>query len=564
MESLDIVPELQACLRNCAGTLTNLKLSFSEKLAASARKPSIDPEPEDSDQEDEMVPLPHSHAQNEEMSGPARAFRAQEERKTQETVLGRIFDIEPTPAQNVQIVRVDKKEIKGKVKSEQELVDCMKTIAAKVMGELNGTNDCAPSQDVIDMISLAAKKYIDEVKTEKAKQDEPPKPSDPSSSSSSQPAGETAAEAPTESLFSETATAKAKDDQRDASPDDIDIEEPEEQLVIDPEEPPASDTPVNEPAGTPSEVPEAAAAVLASTRTEYGKALATLEAQKADYKVLAEELEIFESQANTLTQEIRRWRASNSSVDLKNLSEAESRLLSFTRSVRDMQKEISACQATIECAETLPSGGRSPGTERANVQNMRDYVRETRGIALETLKIYLIPVKASVLSRAVDLRALRHIVLLNVGIQAPIWALMHRENREAPLPLCKIFTDNVSLVFLNFVASLQKVDELLLLEREAKAKPESFAPRTQTTMDQIRRLVLKKHLPTLTRLMIKNSADTTWDIDEKTVLLLCKQGKKITELACNMSIRAMVCFLPRPRHHFWQSATNPATSKSTA
>jgi hypothetical protein len=145
-----------------------------------------------------------------------------------------------------------------------------------------------------------------------------------------------------------------------------------------------------------------------------------------------------------------------------------------------------------------------------------------------------------VLSRAVDLRCLRRLTLLNVGIQAPIWALLQRENREAPLPLRKIFSDNVSLALLTCVAALEEVHELFLLEREVKAKPESFAPRTQVTMDQIRRLVLKQHLPTLRRLMIKNLADGAWDVNEKAVLLLCRQGRRLEELACNMSIRAMV------------------------
>ncbi len=548
IETLDIVPELQSCLRNSARTLTRLKLSFSEKLAASARKPSVDPEPEDSDQEDEIMPLPNSHAQNEEMSGPARAFRAQEERKTQETVLGRIFDLEPAAAEKLPtpvVVRIEDTGAKAKAKSEEELVDCMKAITSRFMGELKakfvGELECPPSFEVIDMVALAAKKYIEEARTKKTKQEDSSAPG-ASTSSPNQPTDEDkAAEASGSavSLFSETASSsKAKDDKRGASPDDINIEEPEEQLSIEPEDP-ASDASANEHASTSSEAADASEAALAKTRSEYGNALAALEAKKAEYKLLAGELEVFEAKANTLTKEIRRWRASSSSADLKSISEAESRLLGFTRSIREIQKEVSACQASIESTEAVPSG-----KEQTHVRSMRDYVRETRGIALESLKIYLIPVKASVLLRAVDLRSLRSVTLLNVGVQAPIWALMHRENRDAPLPLRSIFTDNVSLVFLHFVASLPQVDELYLLERETKAKPESFAPKTQTTIDQIRRLVLKKHLSTLKRLMIKNLADTAWDIDEKAILLLCRQGKKLLELACNMSIRAMVCPLP--------------------
>jgi hypothetical protein len=356
---------------------------------------------------------------------------------------------------------------------------------------------------------------------------------------------------PEVSLFSETATPnKAKESQGNVSPEDIDIEEPEEQLAIDSEELPASEADVNEPAGAsegttadapedtptdapaPTATPALKAAAVANTKAEFGKVLAALESQKEDYMSLVEE---FELQGNTLTNDIQRWRASNSPTDLPSISDAESQLRNLTQRIRDMQKEITACRLAIEGAET------SLHHAKDHVRHMRDYIRETRGVALESFSVHLIPVKASVLSRAVDLPVLRRRTLLNVGIQAPIWALLQRENAEAPLPLRKIFTDNVSVVFLNFVASLPELHELFLLERENKSKPESFAPRTQTTIDQIRRLVLKKHLPTLRRLMIKNLADVTWDMNDKAILLLCRQGKQLEELACNMSVRAVVC-----------------------
>lgn len=548
IDSLDMVSELQSCVRNSAGTLSKLELSFSEKLASSARKPQIDPDPEDSDQEDDIMPMPPSHNQHEEMSGPARAFRAQEEKKTQEAVLGKIFDVESTPLEKLQgaivVVEVEKK--KTKVKSEQELVDFMKTIATKFMGELNGTRDHAASQDIVDMIGAAAQKYIAEVKLLKEKEDEKSNAAEPSSSSASQPADEKSAETPAESseptvsLFSDTATPnKAKDSQGNVSPDDIDIEEPEEQLAMDIDEPPASEAAVNEPVAPPADAPVPAVAAVGNTKEEYGKVLAALESQKENYMALVEE---FESQGNTLTKEIQRWRASNS-PDLPNIYDAESQLRNLTQRIRDMQKEITACRLAIEGAE------KGLHQDQDRVRHMRDYMRQTRGVALESFSVYLIPVKASVLSRAVDLRVLRRLTLLNVGIQAPIWALLQRENAEAPLPLRKIFTDNVSAVFLNFVASLPELHDLFLLERENKSKPESFAPRTQTTIDQIRRLVLKKHLATLQRLMIKNLADTSWDMNDKTILMLCRQGKTLEELACNMSVRAVVClFSPTPTH----------------
>jgi hypothetical protein len=551
IEDLDIVSELQACVRNSAGTLTKLKLSFSEKLASTARKPSADPESEDSDQEDDIEPLPAAHT--EEMSGPARAFRAQEERKAQESVLGRIFDVESAPAIKPTTASVEKQK-KSKIKTEQELIDVVKTVATKFMGELNGTGDFKVPQDVIDLVGAAAQKYIEEAKAQKEKQDENSNP-DASSSDANQPddkAGEAPAEAGDSavSLFSNAAAAsRAREGQGHANPDDIDIEEPEEQLAIEPGEPPAAES-VHQPANTGPEAP--ATTALSSTKTESGNVSTALESQKALYKAWTEQVELFESQANTLAQEIRQWDSIRTSADFSKLADAESWLLNANRNIQAMKNDLSASQkAVMECLQsaTLPPG--RTGTTKApedqdRTRTMREYLRETRGVALESLSIYLIPVKASVLSRAVDLRTLRRLTLLNVGVQAPIWSLLHKENKEAPLPLRKIYTDNVSLVFLNFVSSLREVHELFLLERGAKHKPESFAPKTQTTIDQIRRLALRKHLPHLRRLMIKHLSGTAWDLNEKAILLMCRQGRKLEELACNMSIRAMVCVPPPP------------------
>ncbi|KAK4126657.1 hypothetical protein N657DRAFT_662807 [Parathielavia appendiculata] len=550
IDDLDIVSELQACVRNSAGTLSKLKLSFSEKLASSARKPSADPESEDSDQEDDIDPLPAVH--NEEMSGPARAFRAQEERKTQESVLGRIFDVESIPARKPTVGSAENKEKKMKVKTEEELVDIMKKIAAKFMGELNGTSDFKASQHVFDLISLAAYKYLEEAKTQKETQNENQALSDTSASDTNQfsddKVGGTPLEAssPTGGLFSNaTASKKARDGQGDANPDDIDIEEPEDQLAIEPGEPPASDA-SNEPNNTDSEAPLPTAAIHSNSTAEPDHVSTAQESQKALRKAWTEQVERIESQADALAKEMRQWAGLKTSANFSNFADAESWLRNANRNIQAMKDDLTASQKTmLERLHTAPPGRPATNKEVEDQEHarMRDYLRKTRGIALESLRIYLIPVKASVLSRAVDLRMLRRLTLLNVGIQAPIWALLHKENKEAPLPLRKIFTDNVSLVFLNFVSSLQEVYELFLLERENKAKPESFAPKTQTTIDQIRKLVFKKHLPHLRRLMIKNLSGTAWDVDEKSILLLCRQGRKLEELACSMSIRAMHCLM---------------------
>jgi hypothetical protein len=48
--------------------------------------------------------------------------------------------------------------------------------------------------------------------------------------------------------------------------------------------------------------------------------------------------------------------------------------------------------------------------------------------------------------------------------------------------------------------------------------------------------------------MIKNLAGVGWDMNDKAILLLCRQGKQLEELACNMSVRAVVCPPPCTMH----------------
>jgi hypothetical protein len=202
--------------------------------------------------------------------------------------------------------------------------------------------------------------------------------------------------------------------------------------------------------------------------------------------------------------------------------EAEENLLNFYTDTDTLQNEIRAIQ-------------QAKASERIS-----EYVRTTRGLTLESLAIHLVPVRASVLSRAVDLGVLKRLTLLNVGAQAPVWSLLAKENKSQPLALTDIFTDNVTPQFVMCVSQLKEVRELFLLERSPKYKPESFAPKTTVSIDQIRRIVLRKHMATLKRLMIKCDNGPQWDVDEKTMLLICNRGANLEEMAISMGIRAVV------------------------
>ena len=52
IDSLDVVPEIQACVQNSASTLKKLKLSFSDTLGMQARKPHVEADPNDSDDDE--------------------------------------------------------------------------------------------------------------------------------------------------------------------------------------------------------------------------------------------------------------------------------------------------------------------------------------------------------------------------------------------------------------------------------------------------------------------------------------------------------------------------------
>jgi hypothetical protein len=198
------------------------------------------------------------------------------------------------------------------------------------------------------------------------------------------------------------------------------------------------------------------------------------------------------------------------------------------------------CKDPGEQMDQLESKGQSIITDGPGSTDMSDYIRETRGLTLTTLAICLIPIRASILSRAIDLRVLQSVTLLNVGHQFPFWNIMDRENTLAPLPLHKIYTDNVTLPFLVFVSRLETVTELLLLERTQKARVESTTAKSTVIMEQIRQVVLKKHASTLNVLMVRNEAGSDWDMNAKTAMLLCNRAKVLEELAVSFGVRTMV------------------------
>ncbi|KAK2000104.1 F-box domain-containing protein [Colletotrichum falcatum] len=563
IDSLDIVTEIKSCVRNSASTLTKLKLSFSTQLASQSRKPPPEADPDDSDQDDEfqVVPMPSAPGWDE-ASGPAKAFRAQEERKSQESVLGRVFDVEP-----FLVKRTQRKTLKGKEKVDttvntkeagspaEAFMERLREVSTRLMASVtDGDADDGSKQEILEMIEKASRKYLEaeearttatakaETKTETGPGTSHATPSTvtvPSTAdASTQPAPSVDVAEPSTAV-PETSTKPKATFGTDANPEDINVEEPmateETEEPLDVKTDQNKDEPVAAPNTTTSQAHDAA---FESPTT--ARAAATLATQKTNFETLVLRLQYLLSEAASVHEKLDGLRNAYPQ-DRDRIRSGENQLQGYYRDIDNVRTELNATEAEIRDVEKQVHGIAT--TAHGEDEVMSEYIRSTRGVALKSFSVHLVPVKASVLRAAIDIRALRRLTLLNVGNQAPIWTMLAKENKAQPLPLRKIFTDNVSITFLTFAGQLEQITELFMLERSAKYKPESFAPKTNVVMDQIRRLVLKRHMPTLNKLMIKNDSGPSWDVDEKAMLLICNRGKKLEELAAAVGIRAIHTFM---------------------
>ncbi|KAK4226364.1 hypothetical protein QBC38DRAFT_419402 [Podospora fimiseda] len=552
IDSLDVITELKSCLRNSSATLSKLKLSFSERLASQARSPSEEIDPEDSDVDDDFQAAPQPMPSLSNEANNSRVARAQEEKKVQEAVLARIFDVEPYQVSPVpQEKRQDPKQVlntnaKAQFQASVEFFESVKAISNKLVLAMGLSSDFGFYKSVVTAVSREAEafrqKAMENAEAEASKEIQ--EQSDSASSAASSSRVPQLSEA-------EPSRLKNKDVM---APEDIDVEAPpEEELSLEAPDSVDNDTPnENTPekailAEAPNPVANSSSSIDGSTSHEYNTTMANLAAQKVNFDILAEKAEAYGWQANELQKDIQHIAARSAPVTENAIDEVERKLADVMHKVSELNREFNTVDAEIQSeakrisdtASKLEPRGEAADTVEAQKELMSEYQRSTRGIQLKSLSIYLIPAKASVLSKAIDLRMLTKLTLLNVGIQAPIWSHLSALNREAPLPLRWIHTDNVTSVFLSFVHELDEVHDLFMLERNENYKPERFAPKTTMTIEHMRKMVLKKHLPFLRRLMIKNFNDDTWDLNERTIYLMDKGAKRLTELSCSISIRAL-------------------------
>ncbi len=570
MDTLDYVYELKVCIRKCSSSLNSLKLSFSEALANKSRKPPPEVQSDDdSDQEDEFGQIiaptgpPPPLGGASDPNGPSKALKAQEEKKKQEAVLGKIFgmnDLASKPKAPAAPKEETAKETKPDEDPKRRFIRHLAPVAAKLMAHVKPGSDLTDEgKETLGMIEKAAKLYIDSIDKGKEKDlggasGSSTAKATPASSSAGMDDGAeedavmsgAAAEADGPGLFdNETPKNKKKSTSTEtgiSNPDDINIEEPEgNELAIEFGAPENVTEEVAEVADS-KEVANAESSSPSIDAINWANKLHVLDHHMA----IRNSHEEIEKEGENLKKRMEEFKLKLESgniqdSDYKAVAEAEAEFKRVAARVEELSRNMQEVNDQIDDLKQTSKELFNTSTR----SKMSEYVRTTRGLTLTTLAIYLIPIKASILSRAIDLTVLQDITLLNVGPQIPFWNLLARENKSTPLPIQKIFTDNVTLPFLAFVSQLDTMTELFLLERTAKSRVESTAPKTTITIEQIRKIVLKKHASTLKVLMIRNDSGTEWDLSVKTVMLLCQRAKNLEELACSFGIRTMVRNLPQ-------------------
>lgn len=581
MDTLDYVSELRACVRNSSSTLETLKLSFSENLANKSRKPPPEAiqSDDDSEAEDEfgqIIPLGPANPAMQSTSevGLSKIAKSQEEKKKQEDVLQRIFSIstakrsKPLPS----TVKAESSEVKPKVEKDPKtkFMENLASVAQKMMTHFEaGSEATSDAKLVLEMIEQAAHIYMESIgkgKTPQAVSD--------GSSSKPTPATSTASVDDEDVLMSGGASGDGPGlfdqpvkeqktinaDPGVANPEDFDIEAPEAvDLAAEIGLAAGENEDSEESTETSTEPTE-----LSEAKEEKSKDAEVAEDPSAENKdesnvnpheaLLTQSVSLFEQSTNLRATHTKikdeatllkiqmdelREKMKNiepTSVDYQVLADSEAAFRKVSDRVMDLTRSMEELNTQVDEVE---SEARAEIALKSSSGKMSDYVRNTRGLNLTTLAIYLIPVKSQILSRAVDLNVLQNITLLNVGPQVPFWNNLAKENAISPLPLNKIYTDNVTLPFLGLVHALDNVTELLLLERQ-KGRVESTAVKTTVSIEHIRK-ALRKHIGSLKVLMIRHDSSADWDLNAKTTMMLCQHAPELEELSVTFGLKVVVC-----------------------
>lgn len=544
MDTYEYIEELKACIRACSPTLSTLRLSFSESFANKSRRPTPDVHSDDdSDQEDEfgqIIPPPGAVDPN----APTHALMAQVEKKKQDAVLGNILGWEPappktkTPPTRTVAEKEKPKEKKSDEDPKRRFIRSLAPVAARLMNHVKpGSDRTAEGKELIAMIEESCKTYLESTEKKKASSTTSAGSSTakgtPASSAASgdesTPNGSVTTDEP--GLFDEPKKEKKPtiNENGASNPDDIDMDEPEDDVEFEagaeapmPESPGKPDIEISHVEVSDEEPHEVS---MKDSPISERHVMQSKDALLAKYR----EITLREKNLRKQIDKVKLEQAPGQPDE-----EYAAAMDAMTAKVTAITVEMEKIAAELENFNASLKGSKP---------EMSEYVRATRGLTLSSLEIYLIPVRANVLSQTIDLSVLQSITLLNVGPQQPFWNIMANKNSMVPVSLHKIYTDNVTLPFLVFVSQLDRLTELIMFERPPKAKVETTTAKTTVTIEQIRKLALKKHAATLKILAIKNKSTPDWDLNIKTTMLLCQRGKNLEELACTLGTKAFVSTL---------------------
>lgn len=251
--------------------------------------------------------------------------------------------------------------------------------------------------------------------------------------------------------------------------------------------------------------------------------------------------------------------------EAKDINGEEAGSLSPRKRVRFDASQKAEAQDEPKPASPLTNGSVVPEDtiskeEQSPEEVMQAWIREAHGYQLEEVKLHWIPMRAGILSRALDLAVLRRLTLLNCGSQDGFWMILAGfQARQGTIALKSIHTDNVSKSFLRFLKSFGGLTELFMHERSKKNQVEAASVQNKIGIADIRRHALRKHLKTLKRLMIKNELDSSWDLDAITITLLSNKGTNLVELAVSLGA---LPFVSHSIRSIRSSSTNPSSINS--
>ncbi|CAK7237733.1 hypothetical protein SEUCBS140593_010095 [Sporothrix eucalyptigena] len=506
IEDFNCVPEIQACIQQSARTLSKLSLSLSRRLAY--------PPP--------LLDLSTIHNPSTVPDGATPEYLddyekwLQKARQDKINVLSRILNISPDDQKPAEALEeaCEQEQSKQDQPSPSDSKASQSVTEAVMKVEVSADKTGVATETMI--LDVAAKEHAEE--------------------------GLLFRDAPAASFPNH----RRNGTDRDTLPEDIDVEMPEGQLNLHPHE---------DPCPSDSDEEDAEPDVLISGGVRSGKESKVTGApsqapSSSEQPTQASNPENSPQQQVTITHDpflqtqVKLLDALESGLREELMASkrpgyaGRTRLDELRDMILDLKKQIQGLAADLGGYDA-EHANKQKENAAAN-QNVVDFARATRGLALETLSCHQIPVTASVLGKGVDLCCLVNLTLLSVGPQAGIWKLIEKENKTAPggLPLTSVRSDNVTKSLLTCVGKLEKLERLYLLENGPNHHFPTILPKTTVTIKDIRRLVLKKRAAKLSVLSVCNHDDESkaWDMDEDTIWLLAKGAPRLRELAVSMNV----------------------------